>query len=48
MKKKFTLKILFKEIEKNLNTKAIYNYMPMQKGDVKETVSDTSFIKILN
>ena len=32
-------------IEKELKIKAIRNYMPMQKGDVKMTVSDTSLLK---
>ena len=45
--KKVYLKNFIQEIEKNLNTKAIYNYMPMQKGDVKETVSDTRLLKYL-
>jgi UDP-glucuronate 4-epimerase len=32
-------------IEKNLNKKAIKNFMPMQKGDVHATWSDVSFLK---
>tara|TARA_B100000787_G_scaffold169192_1_gene159690 strand:- start:466 stop:1482 length:1017 start_codon:yes stop_codon:yes gene_type:complete len=32
-------------IEKELKIKAIRNYMPMQQGDVKMTVSDTSLLK---
>ena len=28
-------------------TKAIRNYMPMQKGDVKTTLSDTTLLKKL-
>jgi UDP-glucuronate 4-epimerase len=32
-------------LEKELGQKAIRNYMPMQKGDVKMTVSDTSLLK---
>jgi UDP-glucuronate 4-epimerase len=34
-----------KEIEKELGKKAIRNYMPLQKGDVKQTLSDTSLLK---
>ena len=34
-------------IEKELGKKAIRNYMPMQKGDVKMTVSDTTLLKKL-
>ena len=33
------------ELEKELGIKAIRNYMPMQKGDVKMTLSDTSLLK---
>ena len=32
-------------LEKELGIKAIRNYMPMQKGDVKMTLSDTSLLK---
>ena len=32
-------------LEKELGTKAIRNYMPMQKGDVKTTLSDTTLLK---
>jgi len=32
-------------LEKELDTKAIRNYMPLQKGDVKMTVSNTSLLK---
>lgn len=36
-------------LEKNLNIKAIKNYLPMQMGDVKETWADTEKInKIIN
>ena len=35
------------ELEKILGIKAIRNYMPMQKGDVKSTLSDTSLLKKL-
>jgi UDP-glucuronate 4-epimerase len=34
-------------LEKELGAKAIRNYMPMQKGDVKETLSDTTLLKKL-
>ena len=34
-------------LEKELGAKAIRNYMPMQKGDVKMTLSDTSLLKKL-
>jgi UDP-glucuronate 4-epimerase len=34
-------------LEKELKTKAIKNYMPMQKGDVVMTLSDTSLLKKL-
>jgi len=34
-------------LEKELGKKAIRNYMPMQKGDVKTTLSDTSLLKKL-
>ena len=34
-------------LEKELGTKAIRNYMPMQKGDVKITLSDTTLLKKL-
>ena len=34
-----------KEIEKVLNKKAIRNYMPLQKGDVKQTLSNTNLLK---
>jgi UDP-glucuronate 4-epimerase len=32
-------------LEKELGAKAIRNYMPMQKGDVKTTLSDTTLLK---
>ena len=32
-------------LEKQLKTKAIRNYMPMQKGDVTMTLSDTTLLK---
>ena len=34
-------------LEKKLGKKAIRNYMPMQKGDVKMTLSDTTLLKKL-
>ena len=36
-----------KIIEETLGKKAIYNYMPMQKGDVKATWADTTLLKEL-
>ena len=36
-----------RQIEKELGKKAIRNYMPLQKGDVKQTLSDTSLLKKL-
>ena len=36
-----------KALEKELGAKAIRNYMSMQKGDVKTTLSDTSLLKKL-
>jgi UDP-glucuronate 4-epimerase len=36
-----------KTIEEILGKKAIYNFMPMQKGDVKATWADTSLLKEL-
>ena len=32
-------------LEKELNKKAIKNLMPMQKGDVQSTLSDTNLLK---
>ena len=43
--KKVYLLDFIKEIEKELGKKAIRNYMPLQKGDVKQTVSNTSLLK---
>ena len=34
-----------KEIEKVLGKKAKRNYMPLQKGDVKQTLSNTNLLK---
>ena len=45
--KKVFLKNFINEIEKNLYKKAKYNFMPMQKGDVKKTVSNTNLLKHL-
>ena len=43
--KKVYLKDFIKEIEKNLKIKANYNFLPMQKGDVKQTLSNTTLLK---
>ena len=43
--KKILLLNFIKELEKNLKIKAIKNYLPMQKGDVYSTLSDTSLLK---
>ena len=43
--KKVFLLDFIKELEKQLGKKAIRNYMSMQKGDVKITVSNTSLLK---
>jgi UDP-glucuronate 4-epimerase len=43
--KKVYLLNFIKEIEKELGKKAIRNYMPLQKGDVKQTLSNTSLLK---
>ena len=43
--KKVFLLDFINEIEKQLGKKAIRNYMAMQKGDVKSTVSDTTLLK---
>jgi len=45
--KKILLLDFLKEIEFRLNKKSIRNYMPIQRGDVKETLSDISLIKNL-
>ena len=34
-----------KEIEKNLNMKSKINFLPLQKGDVKETMCNTNKLK---
>ncbi len=43
--KKVYLLNFIKQIEKELGKRAIRNYMPLQKGDVKQTLSDTSLLK---
>ncbi len=43
--KKVYLLNFINELEKNLKKKAIKNFMPMQKGDVHSTLSDTSLLK---
>ena len=45
--KKILLLDFLKEIEFRLNKKSLRNYMPLQRGDVKETLSDISLIKSL-
>jgi len=45
--KKVYLLDFINALEKELGRKAIRNYMPMQKGDVKMTVSDTTLLKKL-
>ena len=43
--KKVYLLDFIKEIEKVLGKKAMRNYMPLQKGDVKQTLSNTNLLK---
>ena len=43
--KKIYLLDFIKQIEKELGKKAIKNYMPLQKGDVKQTLSNSSLLK---
>ena len=43
--KKVYLLDFINELEKQLGRKAIKNFMPMQKGDVKTTISDTTLLK---
>jgi UDP-glucuronate 4-epimerase len=43
--KKVSLMNFIKEIEKNLNIKSKINFLPLQKGDVKETMCNTNKIK---
>ena len=45
--KKVYLMDFVNTLEKELKIKAIKNYMPMQKGDVSVTLSDTSLLKKL-
>src|SRR6056300_1469897 len=45
--KKILLLDFLKEIEFRLNKKSLKNYMSLQRGDVKETLSDISLIKTL-
>ena len=45
--KKVFLLDFIKEIEVALGKKAIRNYMPLQKGDVKQTLSNTNLLKKL-
>tara|TARA_Y100000746_G_scaffold212640_1_gene204609 strand:- start:354 stop:767 length:414 start_codon:yes stop_codon:yes gene_type:complete len=42
--KKIYLKDFINNLEYNLNKKAIKNYLPMQKGDVKQTLSNTNLL----
>ena len=44
-RKKVYLLDFINSLEKNLKKKAIKNFMPMQKGDVFSTLSDTSLLK---
>ena len=41
---KVSIKFFLKEIEKNLNKKARIRYLPLQKGDIPETLSNTSLL----
>jgi len=43
--KKVSLMKFIKEIEKNLNMKSKINFLPLQKGDVKETMCNTNKLK---
>ena len=43
--KKVYLLDFIKQIEKELGKKAIRNYLPLQKGDVKQTLSNTNLLK---
>ncbi len=43
--KKVYLLDFIKQIEKELRKKAIRNYLPLQKGDVKQTLSNTKLLK---
>jgi len=46
-KRKVYLLDFLNALEKEIGVKAIRNYMPMQKGDVKITLSDTNLLKKL-
>jgi UDP-glucuronate 4-epimerase len=41
---KVSIKFFLKEIEKNLNKKARIRYLPLQKGDIPETLSNTRLL----
>jgi UDP-glucuronate 4-epimerase len=43
--KKVYLLDFIKQLEKELGKKAIRNYMPLQQGDVKQTLSNTNLLK---
>ena len=43
--KKILLSDFINALEKNLGKKAIKRFMPMQKGDVHSTLSDTSLLR---
>ena len=43
--KKVYLLDFIKQLEKELGKKAIRNYMPLQKGDVKQTLANTKLLK---
>jgi UDP-glucuronate 4-epimerase len=45
--KKIKLLDFIEAIEKNLKKKAIRNYLPIQKGDVPETLADTNLLRSL-
>jgi len=45
--KKIYLLDFIKQIEIELRKKAIKNYMPMQKGDVIQTLSDTKLLRTI-
>lgn len=45
--KKIKLLDFIEAIEKNLKKKAIRNYLPIQKGDVPETLADTTLLRSL-
>ena len=45
--KKISLLDFISHIEKELGRNAIKNFMPLQKGDVKQTLSDTRLLRII-